>query len=179
MLPILTRQLPRARAGCHGQVMPCVEAAVCGAGAVRAFPVDRLFCEIMMGSAGMATDKNGFEIPEQMRDFAEKSVDQARKAFDDFMSVTQKAVANVEGSSSAVQSGASDINRKAFGYAEEHVDAAFRFAQQMVRAKDMEEMMKLQQDYLRSQMEQLGEQAREISDAATRTAQDAARAAKD
>ena len=30
----------------------------------------------------MSTDKTGFEVPEQMRDFAEKSVDQARKAFD-------------------------------------------------------------------------------------------------
>ena len=40
-----------------------------------------------------------------MRDFAEKSVDQARKAFDDFMGATQKAVTNVEDSASAVQAG--------------------------------------------------------------------------
>ncbi|ADZ71933.1 phasin [Polymorphum gilvum] len=127
----------------------------------------------------MTADKKGFEIPDQMRDFAEKSVDQARKAFDDFIVMTQKAVSNVEESTSAVQSGAADMNRKALGYAEEHVDAAFRFAQQMVRAKDVEEMMKLQQDYLRRQMEQLGEQAREFSDTATRTAQEATKAARD
>ncbi|MEH0071500.1 TIGR01841 family phasin [Pannonibacter sp. Pt2-lr] len=78
-----------------------------------------------------------------------------------------------------VQSGASDLNRKTLSYAEEHVDAAFRFAQQMVRAKDVEEMMKLQQDYVRRQMEQLGEQARDLSDTATRAAQDAAKAVKE
>ncbi|WP_430513289.1 phasin [Pannonibacter phragmitetus] len=127
----------------------------------------------------MAADKNTFEIPDQMRDFAEKSVDQARKAFDDFISLTHKTVSNVEGSATVVQSGASDINRKTLSYAEEHVDAAFRFAQQMVRAKDAEEMMKLQQDYLRRQMEQLGEQARDLSDTATRAAQDAAKAVKE
>ncbi|ALV25951.1 phasin [Pannonibacter sp. Q-1] len=127
----------------------------------------------------MAADKNTFEIPDQMRDFAEKSVDQARKAFDDFISLTHKTVSNVEGSATVVQSGASDINRKTLSYAEEHVDAAFRFAQQMVRAKDVEEMMKLQQDYLRRQMEQLGEQARDLSDTATRAAQDAAKAVKE
>ncbi len=126
----------------------------------------------------MSKDKNGFEIPDQMREFADKSVDQARKAFDDFMGATQKAVSNVEDSASAVQAGAADVNKKALTYAEEHVDAAFQFAQQLVKANDLEEMMKLQQDYLRSQMENLGEQAREFSNSATKAVQDAAKAAQ-
>ncbi|MTI43319.1 phasin [Roseibium hamelinense] len=126
----------------------------------------------------MATDKNGFEIPDQMRDFAEKSVDQARKAFDDFMDVTQKAVSTAEGSATAMQTGATDVNRKALSFAEEHVDAAFKFAQDIVKAKDIESMMKLQQDYLRQQMESLGEQARDISETATKAAQDAAESSK-
>ncbi len=33
-------------------------------------------------------DKTAFEIPDQMRAFADKSVDQAKKAFDDFMNAT-------------------------------------------------------------------------------------------
>jgi len=126
----------------------------------------------------MAAGKSGFEIPEQMRDFAEKSVDQARKAFDDFMNVTQQAVSKVEDSASAMQTGTTDVNRKALTFAEEQVDAAFKFAQEMVRAKDMEEIMSLQQGYLRKQMETLGEQARDLSDTATKAAQDAAKSAK-
>lgn len=126
----------------------------------------------------MATDKTGFEIPDQMRDFAEKSVDQARKAFDDFINVSQQAVSKVEDSANEVKSGASDANRKTLSFAEEHVDAAFKFAQEMVRAKDVEEMMSLQQDYMRRQMEALGEQTRDISNAATKAAQDAAKKAK-
>lgn len=126
----------------------------------------------------MAAGKSGFEIPEQMRDFAEKSVDQARKAFDDFMNVTQQAVSKVEDSANAMQTGTTDVNRKALTFAEEQVDAAFKFAQDMVRAKDVEEMMSLQQGYLRKQMETLGEQARDLSDTATKAAQDAAKSAK-
>ncbi|MEP0232880.1 phasin [Roseibium sp.] len=126
----------------------------------------------------MASDNDGFEIPDQMRDFAEKSVDQARKAFDDFMNVTQKAVENVEDSTSVAKSGASDVNRKTLSFAEEHMDAAFKFAQQLVRAKDVEEMMGLQQTYLRGQMEALGEQARDLSSTATKAAQNVAKAAK-
>lgn len=126
----------------------------------------------------MAAGKSGFEIPEQMRDFAEKSVDQARKAFDDFMNVTQQAVSKMEDTASAVQSGTSDVNRKTLSFAEEQVDAAFKFAQEMVRAKDMEEVMQLQQTFLHRQMEALGEQARDLSDTATKAAQDAAKSVK-
>lgn len=125
----------------------------------------------------MTTSDKAFEIPEQMRDFAEKSVDQAKKAFDDFMGATHKAVSNVEDSATAVQAGATDANKKALSYAEEHVAAAFEFAQEMVKSSSMEDMMKLQQDYLRKQMEAFGEQAREISNTATKTVQDAAKAA--
>ena len=49
----------------------------------------------------------------------------------------------------AVQAGAADVNKKALNYAEEHVDAAFKFAQELVKAQNVEDMMKLQQDYLR------------------------------
>ena len=125
----------------------------------------------------MSADKTGFEVPEQMREFAEKSVDQARKAFDDFMGATQKAVNNAEDSANAVQAGAADANKKALDYAEEHVAAAFEFAQKLVKTPNVEDMMALQQEYLRKQMESLGEQAREFSSSATKTVQDAAKAA--
>jgi phasin len=125
----------------------------------------------------MSTDKTAFEVPEQMRDFAEKSVDQARKAFDDFMGATQKAVTDVEENANTVQENAAEVNKQALNYAEEHVNAAFKFAQELVKAGNVEDMMKLQQDYLRNQMETLGEQTREFSNTATKAVQDAANAA--
>jgi phasin len=139
---------------------------------------DSLTPSVDLRSADMSTDKTGFEVPDQMREFAEKSVDQARKAFDDFMGATHKAVSQVEDSASVVQAGAADVNKKALTYAEEHVDAAFKFAQELVKAGTVEDMMKLQQDYLRKQMESLGEQAREFSNTASKAVQDATKAAQ-
>ncbi|NVK33906.1 MAG: phasin [Rhodobacteraceae bacterium] len=124
------------------------------------------------------TKPNGFEIPDQMRDFAERSVDQAKKAFDDFMSVTQQAVENMEDSASVVRTGTSEVNEKTLSFAEEHMQAAFQFAQQIVKARDLEEMVSLQQTYLKNQMETLGEQARDLSDHANKAAQNVAKAAK-
>ena len=41
-----------------------------------------------------------FQVPEEMRDFAEKSVEQARKAFDGFLGAAHKAIDSVEGRAS-------------------------------------------------------------------------------
>ena len=58
----------------------------------------------------MAKDPmSGFEIPAEMRNMAEQSVDQAKKAFDGFMSAAQQAVAAVEGQTAAAQAGAKDV----------------------------------------------------------------------
>ncbi|PTW62401.1 phasin [Breoghania corrubedonensis] len=127
----------------------------------------------------MTTPKSDFEIPEQMREFAEKSVDQARKAFDTFMDATQKAVGRVEEQTNAAQSGSLGMNKKALDYAEEHVDAAFQLAQKIVRANDVQEIFQLQSDYLKAQMEALGEQARDLSESAARTAGDVGRKGTD
>ena len=122
----------------------------------------------------MATNKTpGFEIPEQIRDMAEGNVDQARKAFDEFMSATQKAVSTVESSASTVQSGALDFNKKALNYAEENALKAFDFAQKALQVKDVQELMQIQNDFLRSQITALGEQARDLSDSVAKTATDA------
>ena len=46
----------------------------------------------------MATNPTqNYEIPPEMRDFAEKSVEQARKAIDGFMNAAQKTADTFEG----------------------------------------------------------------------------------
>ncbi len=116
----------------------------------------------------MAADKT-FEIPEQIRTFAEKSVEQAKKAVDDFLTATNQAVTKVEASSTTVQSGALDLNKKVLSLAEENIAAVFEHAQKLIRAKDPQEILKLQGDYLKSQAASFGEQVRQIGDAAAKT----------
>jgi len=116
----------------------------------------------------MAADKT-FEIPEQIRTFAEKSVEQAKKAVDDFLSATHQAVAKVEASSTTVQSGALDLNKKVLSLAEDNIAAVFEHAQKLIQAKDPQEILKLQGDYLKAQAASFGEQVRQIGDAAAKT----------
>jgi phasin len=103
-----------------------------------------------------------YEIPAEMRDFAEKSVEQARKAFEGFMGAAQKAVGTVDAGAFAVPTSVKDVGSKAMTYAEANVKAAFDHAQKLVHAKDLQEVMQLQTEYLKSQMSTLQEQAKEI-----------------
>lgn len=114
-----------------------------------------------------------YEIPTEMREFAEKSVDQARKAFDGFLTAANKAVDTVHGSTSTMQSSASDATKKTLSYAEQNVAAAFDHAQRLVRAADLQEAMQLQTEFARSQFAAMQSQMKEIGE----LAQNAARTA--
>ncbi|HLM39937.1 MAG TPA: phasin [Microvirga sp.] len=111
----------------------------------------------------MATNNTpNYEIPTEMRDFAEKSVEQARKAIDGFMSAAQKTVDTFEGSSNTLQATATDATRKTFSYAEQNLSAAFDLAQRMVRAKDPQEAMQIQAEFVRSQFQAMQTQMKEF-----------------
>jgi phasin len=118
----------------------------------------------------------GFEIPVEMRNMAEQSVVQARQAFDGFMSATQQALAKMEQQASAAQGGAKDASEKIRTFAEQNVAASFDYAQRLVRAKDVDEMMRIQADFVQSQMSTLSEQAQELGADVAHATQTAAKA---
>jgi len=103
-----------------------------------------------------------FEIPNELRDFAERSVEQARKAFEGFVSVAQKAVATVDGAAETTQSSVKSVGVQVFGFAEQNVNAAFDLAHKLVQAKDPQEAFALQSEFLKAQLSALQAQAKEI-----------------
>jgi phasin len=120
----------------------------------------------------MASEPWNFDVPTQMRQLAEQSLEQARKAVDGFMTAAQKAVNTAEVQANAAQSGAKDLGQKAMSFAEQNVANSFDFAQKLVRAKDMQELMALQQEFLQAQMKAMSEQAKDLGSAATKSAMD-------
>ena len=106
-----------------------------------------------------------YEIPTEMRDFAERSVAQARKAFEGFMGAVQKASSTVESATGSASSTAKDASSKAISFAETNVTAALDLADKLVHAKDVQEVLKLQAEYLQSQMASIQTQAKEMGEA--------------
>ena len=60
------------------------------------------------------------------------------------------------------QSSAKDVGEKVMGFAEQNIANSFEFAQKLVRAKDVQELMALQQEFLASQMKAMSEQAKDL-----------------
>jgi phasin len=116
-----------------------------------------------------------FVVPPEMRAFAEKSVTQARQAFEGFVEAANKAVGQFHGHAQAAQSSATEIAHKSIAYAEQNVAATFDFAQKLMNAKDAAEALSLQSEYLSRQMQALSTQIRDLGQSATKIAIDAAK----
>ena len=116
-----------------------------------------------------------FEIPKEMRAMAEASFDQARKAFDKFLTSAQTAAGSIEERGATVAAGAKDIGARAVSYAEQNVKASLDHAQSLLKAKDLTEVMRLHSEYVQGQMRSLAEQASEMGQIVSRAAMDAAK----
>jgi phasin len=116
---------------------------------------------------------NRFEIPKELRSMAEASFDQARKAFEALLGSAHQAASSFEGQSEMVREGAKDISVKAITFAEKNVAASLDYAERLLQATDLTEVMKLHSDYVQQQMTAFAEQASEIGQTVTRAAMDA------
>lgn len=120
------------------------------------------------------TSTERFEIPPEMRAIAERSVEQARQAFEGFISAAHRAMTAFEGQAESARQGARDVTEKAMTFAEQNIASSFEFAQQLLHARDIQDVLRLQADYIKRQMQVLGEQAKELGESTTRAAKDAA-----
>jgi len=111
-----------------------------------------------------------FEIPAEMRAFAEKSVEQAKQAFNSFISAAQHAVNTAESQAATTRTGAKEVGELALGFTKRNIDTSFEFAEKLVRAKDSQELAALHSDYVKTQIAALTEQAKELSKQAAKLA---------
>jgi phasin len=111
-----------------------------------------------------------FEVPNEMRDFATKSVEQARRAFDSFMGATQQAAAQAQTTQQTMQEKAGEAAQQVVGFAEQNVKAAFDHAQSLVQAKGFDEVMSLQAGYLKDQIASMQQQLKAMGETVQKAA---------
>jgi phasin len=119
--------------------------------------------------------RDSFEIPKEMRSMAEASFDQARKTLEKFLANAQATAGSIEERNASVRAGAKDIGTKTLAYAEKNVQASLDYAESLVHAKDLSEIMKLHSEYVQGQMRTLAEQASEMGQIVSRAAMEATR----
>ena len=109
------------------------------------------------------------EVPAELRDLAEKTIDQAEKAFGMFFDAAGKSMASVP-------SPGTEMSRQALSFTEQNMKAAFDHARKLVHATDLQEAMRIQSEFLRSQFTNAGEMCRWVAGCRARSASTAGRA---
>jgi len=116
-----------------------------------------------------------FEIPKEMREMAEASVEQARQTLEKFVASAQAAAESLEERNATVRAGAREVGQQALANAERNVQASLDHAQSLLTAKDLTELMRLQSEYVQTQMRSLAEQAAEMGQTVSKATLDAAK----
>lgn len=96
------------------------------------------------------------EVPAELRDLAEKTIDQAERAFGMFFDAASKSMATIPGAGT-------EVSKQALTLTEQNMKAAFDHARKLVHVTDLQEAMRLQSDFLKSQFTNAGEHMREIT----------------
>ncbi len=107
-----------------------------------------------------------FEIPTEMRDFAEKSVEQARTALIAFVQNARKATESVQAQTKTAELPVSVAYVRGLELFEQNLTTTFGLAQKLVRANSVQDALQLQSDYVRAQFAALQSQAKELVSAA-------------
>ncbi|MFI5014507.1 MAG: phasin family protein [Hyphomicrobiales bacterium] len=110
----------------------------------------------------MATPQLSRAVPNEVRDFADRSVEQAKKAFGGFIGVVNAAIEGESPRPPETPAAAANLSRLAVGFAERNVQGAFELASSMVRATDLEQVLELQREFLETQMKALKDQMRTL-----------------
>lgn len=116
---------------------------------------------------------NPFEVPDQIRDLAERSVEQARTAYGQFMDAMLKAQSTSVTSvpATAMSTSFSDIQERAINFARQNFEASFSLATDLARAKDIAAVLDVQKRFAQSQMQAYAMQAQELGGLMTTAAQ--------
>jgi len=106
------------------------------------------------------------EVPAELRELADKTIEQAEKAFGMFFEAATKSMNSVPG-------GGTDISKQALTFTEQNMKAAFEHARKLVHATDLQQALQIQSEFLRSQFTNAGEHMRQITGNVMSAAKDA------
>ena len=94
---------------------------------------------------------------------AGQTMEQARGAMENYLDFFQKNM-------SASPWAGAELNKKVADYAQQNIATAFGFAQKLTKAKDLQDLVRIQTEFLQTQMKSLTEQAKDLSETSTKAA---------
>ncbi|MCA6106103.1 phasin [Bradyrhizobium cenepequi] len=115
-----------------------------------------------------------FEVPEQMRAFAEKGVSQARDNYAKFKDAAETHNGTIEAVFTTASKGASEYSAKLMEFVKANTTSALDFAQELLGAKTPSEALELWTTQTRKSFETFSAQAKELTELSQKVANETA-----
>jgi phasin len=114
------------------------------------------------------------EMPAAFREFAERGVAQAKDTYEKMKAAAEEATDVLETTYSTASKGASDYGLKVIEATRVNTNAAFDFANELITAKTLSEVLELTSAHARKQFEALTQQSKELGALAQKVATETA-----
>jgi phasin len=119
-------------------------------------------------------DMPNVEMPEMVREFAEKSVQQAKDVYARIKSAAEESTDLLEDTYTSATKGATEFNTKALEALRVNVNASFDYTRELMSSKTLAEAVELSATHMRKQFESLSVQAKTLSALAQKVATETA-----
>ena len=124
----------------------------------------------------MQNTPNFAELPDSIRNIMKSSIEQARKAFDTFVASSEKMLQSVDTSSMPAAEGLKQLNEKIAAFTRQNAESNFNLALQLTDAKQLSDIVELQNAHLRAQMETFSRQLEELRELTMKAVKDGTKA---
>jgi phasin len=114
------------------------------------------------------------EMPAAFREIAERGVAQAKDTYEKMKAAAEEATDVLETTYSTASKGASDYGIKVIEVARANTNSVFDFANELLAAKTLSEVVELSSAHLRKQFETLSQQGKELGALAQKVATETA-----
>lgn len=105
-----------------------------------------------------------FQVPEQVRAFAEKGVSQARESYQKLKEAAETNNGAMEAAYTSATRGAGDFTAKVIEIAKTNTESAFDFAQALLGVKSLPDAFELVNSHARKQFETLTAQSKDLAE---------------
>jgi phasin len=112
--------------------------------------------------------KMTMQVPDAVRDLAAQTIDQAEKAMGMFFDAAKKSMASF-------RSPGAEISKHALSLTEQNMKAGFDHARQLVQARDLQQAMQIQSEFLKSQFTNAAQHMQQITSDIMSSAKDASK----
>jgi phasin len=119
------------------------------------------------------------EVPAAFREFAEKSVSQAKDTYERMKSAAEEATDVLEGTYATATKGVADYGLKVIEAARANTNATFDFCTQFMAVKSYSELVELSTSHARKQFEAMTAQTKDLAALAQKVMTETAEPVKD